>query len=104
MATLATTSVLHAGTAIPFVAASSGGDAGQIGKTLLVTNGDTASHTVTLAAHGSVDGLTVANRTVTVAASATAAIPLTSVYDGGSGLATITYDAVTAVKVAVVSI
>lgn len=107
MATLATTALVSAGNAVPFVAASAGGDAAQTGDTLvlLVKNGDASSHTVTLVTPGTVDGLAVADRAVVVAAGTTVAIPLKDVYTNpATNLASFSYDAVTSVTVAVVKV
>lgn len=106
MANIATTSVVTAGTSVPFTAAAAGGDTAQTGTRilLLVKNGDASAHTVTLVTPGTVDGLAIADRAVVVAAGATVAVPLSDTYrDGTTGLASWTYDAVTAVTVAVVS-
>ena len=82
MATLNPQSVTHAGLVPTYTAATSGGDACPTGSGVLlaVKNGDSASHTVTLVTPGTVDGLAVADRTVTVAASATVFIPIADVY------------------------
>lgn len=106
MATLATTVIGQAGTAITFAAASGGGDACATGDgvKLLVKNGDASSHIVTLVTPGTVDGdLAIADRAVTVAAGATVAVPVTDRYrDPATGLASLTYDGVTSVTVAVI--
>lgn len=105
MANLATTTIATAGGAVPFVAASAGGDKAQTGSrfALLVKNGDTVTHTVTIVTPGTVDGLAISDRTVAVAAGATVAVLLKDTYnDPTTGLALITYDAVTSVTVAVV--
>lgn len=106
MATLTTQVIGQTGTAITFAAASGGGDACATGSDvkLLVKNGDASSHTVTLVTPGTVDGdLAIADRAVAVAAGATAAIPVTDRYrDPATGLASLTYDAVTSVTVAVI--
>ena len=73
------------------------------GVVLLVKNGDASAHTVTLAVPETVDGLTVTSRTVSVPAGDTGFILLLDLYKSPSdGLATITYDGVTTVTVAVV--
>lgn len=106
MTTLSTQVIAQAGTTITFTAASAGGDACATGSDvkLLVKNGDASSHTVTLATPGTVDGdLAIADRAVTVAAGATVAVPVTDRYrDPATGLASLTYDAVTSVTVAVI--
>src|SRR5215470_1560195 len=86
--------------------ADSGGDSCPTGGgvLLLVKNADSAAHTVTLATPQTVSGLAVADQTVTVPAGGTSAIPLIDkLYrDPETGLAAVTYDAVTSVTVAVV--
>lgn len=107
MATLSVQSVTHSGLAPTFTAAAAGGDACPTGSgiVLLVQNGDSGSHTVTLVTPGTVDGLAVADRAIVVAAGATAFIPVADVYrDRSTGLASITYDGVTSVTVAVVRV
>jgi hypothetical protein len=108
MAALATQVPPLAGLAINFVAAASGGDTSLTGAgvVLLVKNGDSGAHTVTLATPGTVDGLAIADRTVSVAAGAMEAIPVTSAYrDPSTGRAAITYpDGVTSVDVAVIRV
>jgi hypothetical protein len=107
MAALTTTVVGLPGAAITYTAATSGGDDCQTGAgtLLLVKNGDSASHTVTLATPGTVNGLAIADRTITVAAGAEQAIPVTNDYRSPvTGRAAITYDAVTSVTVAVVRV
>lgn len=80
-------------------------DAGR-GVLLLVKNGDTVSHTVTLVTPGTVDGdLAVADRDVVVPNGGDVAIPVTDRYlDRSTGRASITYDAVTSVTVAVIRV
>ena len=90
------------------VAATSGGDDCQAGAgvVLVVKNADSAAHTVTLVTPQTVDGdLAVADRTVTVAAGKTEFIPVTTTYrNPATGRATLTYDAVTSVTVAVIRV
>lgn len=90
------------------VAATSGGDDCQAGEGifLAVKNADAASHTVTLAVPATVDGdLTISSRAVTVAAGKIELIPVTDRYRNTStGRASITYDGVTTVSVAVIRI
>jgi len=110
MAALATHVVPLQGLAFDtqFVAASAGGDTAATGAGVLlaVKNADAASHTVTVATPQVVDGdLAVADRAVVVPAGSTVLIPLTARYrDPATGLAAITYDAVTSVSVAVVRV
>lgn len=90
------------------VAATSGGDDCQTGAGifLVVKNGDSASHTVTVVTPGTVDGdLAVTDRAVPVAAGKIEFIPLTATYRNPStGRANVTYDAVTTVSVAVIRV
>lgn len=107
MAALSTTVVGLDGSAVVYVAAAAGGDTCQAGSgvVLMVKNGDAASHTVTLATPGTVKGLAIADRAVAVAAGAEAAIPVTNDYrDRATGVASVTYDGVTSVQVAVMRV
>lgn len=108
MAALSTTVLGLTGGTVTFTAAAGGGDTCETGAgvVLLVKNGDASSHTVTLATPGVVDGdLAVADRTVTVAAGAEKAIPVTNRYrDPSTGRAAITYDDVTSVTVTVIRV
>jgi hypothetical protein len=84
------------------VAATGGGDTAPTGKGVLlaVKNGDASDHTVTMATPGTVDGLAIADRTITVTAGQTILIPLTDRYrDPSTGRAALTYDGVTSVTV-----
>lgn len=86
------------------VAAAGGGDTAQTGAGvfLAVANGDSGSHTVTIAHPGTVDGLAVADRAVAVPAGQTFLIPMIDGYrDPSTGRAAITYDGVTSVTVGV---
>lgn len=106
MATLTTQVVAQGGTAITFANATAGGDQCVTGSDvkLLLRNDDAASHTATLATPGKISGdLDIADRTFTVAAGEFGAIPVTDLFrDPATGLASITYDGVTSVKVAVI--
>ncbi|MFE7947415.1 hypothetical protein [Streptomyces sp. NPDC057426] len=85
------------------VAAAGGGDTAPVGPGhfLFVANGDASPHTATIATPGTVDGHPVADATLVVAAGEFGIIPLTTLFRGSTGLASITYDAVTSVTVAV---
>lgn len=88
-------------------AASGGGDDAPTGAgvLLVVKNGDSGSHVVTLVTPGTVNGLAIADRAVTVAAGKTELIPLGGDYRNPStGRASITYDGVTSVSVGVVRV
>src|SRR4051812_26949707 len=108
MATLTTHVVPHAGLVnVTPDNASAGGDQCATGSGVLlhVVNGDASSHTVTLATPTTVDGLAVADRAVVVPASQDAYIPMIDLYrDPSTGLASITYDGVTSVTVAVLRV
>jgi hypothetical protein len=99
MATLTTHAVPHAGLVLAsgdFVQAGSGGDKSAVGDgvVLIVKNGDSSAHTVTMATPGTVDSLAVADRAVAVAAGDTGYIPVLDEYrDPSDGLAHFTYDA-----------
>jgi hypothetical protein len=106
MATLTTKVVPHTGLILAsadYAPAAAGGDkaATGAGVQLLVHNGDTAQHTVTVAVPEKIDAnLTVSPRPVPIPAGDYALIPLLDLYkDPATGLASWTYDAVTAVGV-----
>ncbi|MEU1194925.1 hypothetical protein ABZ446_01720 [Streptomyces sp. NPDC005813] len=84
------------------VAATVSGDTAPTGanRFLYVKNGSGVSLTVTLATPGTVSGLDVENPTLVIAASKAGIIPLSRVFAGANGRATITYSAVTTVSVA----
>jgi hypothetical protein len=107
MAALATTVVPLDGVAIEYVSASGGGDTCETGAgvLLLVKNGDESSHTVTLVTPGTHNGLAIADRAIPVAAGAEVPIPVGKDYRNPStGRASITYDGVTGVEVAVIRV
>jgi hypothetical protein len=110
LATLPVKVIPHGGLTLAnsdYAAASAGGDQSATGSgmLLLVANGDTAAHTVTLAVPQTVDGLAVASRPVQVPAGDTAFIPLLDLYKNpANGLASWTYDAETSMTVAVVRV
>lgn len=106
MADLALTQVLvDGGVSITAsaVAADVAGDTAPVGsgRFLYVANGDVAAHTATVVTPGTVSGLDVADAALTVAAGEAGIIPLTRVFSGTNGRASITYDDVTSVTVAV---
>lgn len=97
-----------AGAVITFGAAAGGGDTIKANERsiLLVTNGDSSSHTVTIAIPGNTDfGQAQPDVAVVVAAGVTKAIgPFArGVNDPSDGLVHITYSAVTSVTVAHIS-
>lgn len=110
MASLASNPVPLAGLQLDalLAAATSGGDTCQvgIGIVLVVKNADSASHTVTIVTPVTVNGLAIADRAVPVAAGKTELIPVdrAEYRDPTTGRASITYDAVTSVSVAVIRV
>lgn len=105
MATLEVQVVGPAGTEIEWAAAAGGGDHCPTGDgvRLLLKNDDDASTTATIATPGTVDGLAIADRAVTIAAGKVKVVPITDVYrDRATGLAAITYTGVTDLGVAVI--
>jgi hypothetical protein len=108
VATLTTQTITAGGLSPTYAAASVSGDKLRPGKTtfLHVKNGDVASMTVTLATPGTVDGLAIADRAVTVGAGDDQMIPVTALYGdtSDSGLASVTYSAITSVTVAAIRI
>ncbi|MFE3495262.1 hypothetical protein ACFXOS_19685 [Streptomyces sp. NPDC059175] len=88
------------------VAAASGGDTAPCGpdRFLVVINGDASPHTATVATPGTVSGLDIENAALVVAAGDTGILPLPRLFAGTNGRASITYDAVTSVTVAVVEL
>lgn len=90
---------------------STSGDIVDVGRNILVVkNGDVSSMTVTVETPETVDGLDIADRTVTVAAGATAYIPLTSTHyrqpvgSADAGRAYVDYSSVTSVTRAVMGL
>ncbi|WAZ20167.1 hypothetical protein STRCI_001266 [Streptomyces cinnabarinus] len=86
------------------VAAAGGGDTAQTGAGVLlaIKNADASPHTVTIATPGTVEGLAIADRPVTVPAGQTYVVPITDRYrDPSTGRAALTYDGVTSVTVGV---
>ncbi|MEW2635938.1 hypothetical protein AB0903_30950 [Streptomyces sp. NPDC048389] len=107
MAALTTTVVGLGGATVQWEPADVAGDDCQTGAGVLlwVRNSDASSHTVTLVTPGTVNGLGIDDRVVPVAAGADVPIPVISDYrDPSTGRASITYDAVTSVEVAVIRV
>lgn len=107
MAALAAQSVATAGLTPTYAAAAGGGDTAPIGTNLLlhVINGGGSSVTVTLVTPGTSGGLAIADTALTVAAGASAFVPLRAVYRNPvTGRAAITYSGVTSVTVAVLQL
>ena len=105
MATLTTQQMGRAGQQITGAAAAGGGDAAECGRGngLWVNNGGGSPITVTIAVPSGASaysGLAYGNNAVTVTNGTAKLIPLPSEYrDPTTGLATITYSAVTSVTV-----
>lgn len=109
MATLTTQTITADGLSPSYASAAGGGDKVRPGRGVFihVRNGDASPMTVTLATPGTVDGLAIADRAVTVAAGGSRMIPVPVAAYGDpadSGLASITYSAVTSVTVAALRI
>lgn len=105
MATLNVQAISLTGLSPSYAAASSGGDKVRPGRTtfLHVKNAGASSATVTLATPGTVGGLAIADRTVTVAASGSQMIPVPAdLYADPAldGLAAISYSDATSLTVA----
>ncbi|OLT24417.1 hypothetical protein BJF79_13830 [Actinomadura sp. CNU-125] len=109
MATVAVAAITRDGTAVTTSTASSGGDKVRAADRtfLLVENGGGSSLTVTIGGVGTTSyGVDNPDKTVSVAAGATSAIPLLAVYGDpdDSGLASITWSATTSVTFAALRI
>lgn len=108
MATLNYQQAKVTGTAVTFAAATSGGDkvAPSTNSVVLVRNADTNPHTVTVAVPGNQYGQARPDVPVVVAAGTTAVIgPFpTDLGDPTDRLVHLTYDAVTAVSIAAVTV
>lgn len=93
---------------IVFAAAAAGGDEAPCGRgiVLLVANGDASSHTLTVTTPGTVKGIPIDDVEVAIAAGETAAVPMDALaYRSPSTLrASLSYDAVTDVTVAVLAL
>lgn len=108
MALLSAAAVTVDGTTQTLAAASGGGDTAVTGdgRFLVVKNGDASSKTVTLVVPGNLEtGVAYPDKDYVVAAGATVLIPLLPIYrNHATGVANITYSAVTSVTVGVFSI
>lgn len=109
MALLTNQQMTSAGGAITLTAAAGGGDTLDVGngRTFLwVKNGGGSAITVTITTPGTVDGLAITDRTVSVPNGGERLIgPLSpSVYADSTGVAAISYSGVTSVTVAGVSV
>lgn len=105
MATLAIQPITNVGLVPTYTAAAGGGDKAATGPGLFlhVKNGAASAITVTLETPQTVDGLAVADREITVGATAEVMIALPHLYrHPADGLASIAYSAVTSVTVAAV--
>ncbi len=97
---LATQSVKPAGTAPTYTAANVDGHSVSMGVMLHVKNGGAAAITVTVQTPGTLDGLAIADRTVSVVNAGEQLISLRGPYDQGDGNAYVDFSAVTSVTVA----
>jgi hypothetical protein len=105
MAALTTITAARAGVSVVGAAAAGGGDTftNTGGEVAIVFNGDGSPITVTFTTSVTVDGLAVADRAVTVGASARLAIGPFPKYAYGSTVS-IAYSAVTSVTVAILKV
>lgn len=109
MATLSVQAITSGGLEPSYVAADVAGDKLKPGKStfLHVVNADASGITVTIATPGTVSGLAIADRDVSVPAGEDRMIPIPSELYGDpadSGLAAVSYDSVTSVTVAALRI
>ena len=107
MAALTVTAVTTVGgvadVAAAATAAAGSGDTAPVGPGyfLAVVNAGASTRTVTIATPGKVKGHAIADATLAVAAGDTGIIPLPYLFRDATGRASITYDAVTSLSVAV---
>lgn len=109
MATVATQQVTRTGLAPAYAAASAGGDSFRPGpRTMLhIKNGSAAPVTATLVTPGNVDGLAVADLTVTIPAAGeriAGPLPAELFRDRADGLGDITWSASASVTFAVLAV
>lgn len=108
MATLTARTVVRAGVDPALVACSGGGDefVNTGAEFILVTNGHTSDWVVTIATPATVDGLAVADRTVTIPDGESRLIgPFPkATYNSGTNKVNLTYDGVTAMTIAVLKL
>jgi hypothetical protein len=93
MAALTLQTLVPGGSASTLVAASGGGDtcAAGDGVFLEVNNGNGTARTITLATPGTVDGLAIADRAVTIPAGERWKIPVPRLFAKADGQCDITY-------------
>lgn len=108
MATLTVQTVTRSGLSPSFTAASAGGDAfPNAGNVFhVVKNGDSSAHTVTYVTQATEDGLEIADREVAIPAGEerwTGPFPKET-YNDGTGHVQVTYDGVTGLTGAAVSL
>src|ERR1017187_2546404 len=105
MAALTAQTIARAGVVPTYNAAGAGGDtfANTGNEFVLIKNGDSGTHVVTIAIPALVDGFAVTSRTVSIVAGAQKAIgPFPKgTYNDSGGLVHLTYDGVTSVTIAV---
>ena len=107
MAALTAQPVPTAGLTPTYAAAAGGGDTAPIGTNLLlhVINGGGSPVTLTIVTPGTADGLAIADTAKSIAAGASAFVPLRAVYRNPvTGRAALTYSGVTSVTVAVLQL
>lgn len=90
-----------------YSSAAAGGDTAPVGSDVFihVKNGDASAHTVTVATPGTVGDLAIADAAQAIDAGEEAFIPMRATYrNAATGRASITYDAVTSVTIAVLQL
>lgn len=103
MAALTLQVLVPGGSASTLVAAAGGGDTCPAGDGIFLeaNNGSGAPITITLATPGTVDGLAIADRAVSVPAGERWKIPVPRLFAGADGQCAITYSGVTTLTVGV---
>lgn len=89
-----------------YASAASGGDTAPVGNDIVlhVKNGGSSAVTVTVGTPGKVGDLDISDASQEIAAGKEAFIPMRSVYRQSTGRASVAYDGVTSVTVAVLQL
>lgn len=102
MASLTAQTMTSSGVLLTFTAAAAGGDTIPFGSQAIFRNTDAGTVTVTMVTPGTVDGNAIADKTFTVAQNEIKCVRPTNDYrDTSTERVSFTYDAVTALTVAV---
>ena len=106
MATLTVQTISRTGLEPTYGSAAAGGDefANSGDEFIHIKNGDASSHTLTIETPATVDGLAVADRTVSIPAGEERMVgPFqAATYNDSGGLVQLTYDGVTSVTIAII--